>query len=123
MKVKKKPQKTVEEIKIEIGQALARKRRSKNLTQRGVAKKVNLAPSSYSDYERGENLVPIDKLIILADFYGCSIDSLIGRDITKFEHKIYNNAIDDVINLLNKNKKKEEKESGREQQNNRSCET
>lgn len=35
--------------------------------------------SLYSKYERGERPIPIDIINKLADFYGTSVDYLIGR--------------------------------------------
>ena len=48
-------------------------RKSRNLTQSAVAYKLNLSLSRISAYENGEN-IPCDVLIILAKYYGVSID-------------------------------------------------
>ena len=51
-------------------------RKSRNLTQSAVAYKLNLSLSRISAYENGEN-IPCDVLIILAKYYGVSIDYIL----------------------------------------------
>jgi transcriptional regulator with XRE-family HTH domain len=38
-----------------------------------------MSQTGYSKYERGENDIPTDILIRLADFYETSVDYLLGR--------------------------------------------
>ena len=38
---------------------------------------------SYSDYENGRINVPVDMLIKIADYYGVSLDYLVGRSDIK----------------------------------------
>ncbi len=45
-----------------------------------LAAYLNVKPNTYSDYERGKINIQIDTLIQLADFYGVSLDYLVGRD-------------------------------------------
>lgn len=54
-------------------------REDRDLKQREIAEYLLCDQSLYSKYERGERPVPIDILNKLADFYGTSIDYLIGR--------------------------------------------
>ncbi|MCR5150803.1 MAG: helix-turn-helix domain-containing protein [Clostridiales bacterium] len=59
-------------------------RRMHDLTQAQIAKYLNMNQNSYSHYETGENRVPVDVLIKLADLYGTSVDYLLERtDETK----------------------------------------
>ena len=59
-------------------------REDHDLSQEELAKEVGLTQRSYSYYERGENTVPPEVLSKLADFYGTSVDYLLGRtDQTK----------------------------------------
>ena len=54
--------------------------REKNkLSQKDVAKILNTTPQQYSKYELGLQLIPIDRLCILADYYQVSLDYLVGR--------------------------------------------
>ena len=54
-------------------------REDRDLNQTAVAKMLGMPQTGYSKYETGENDVPTDILIKLADFYGVSVDYLLGR--------------------------------------------
>ena len=51
----------------------------KGLTQKEVAEYLNVKQNTYSQYEIGVLNYPIDVLMMLADFYGVSVDYLLGR--------------------------------------------
>ena len=55
-------------------------REDNDSTQKELAKYLNIDQSTYSDYERGEISIPIEQFIKIADFYGVSLDYLVGRD-------------------------------------------
>lgn len=48
-------------------------------TQRQIAEYLNIKQNTYSQYEIGVLNYPIDVLMKLADFYGVSVDYLLGR--------------------------------------------
>lgn len=54
-------------------------REDRDLNQTQVAKTLNMSQTGYSKYETGENDVPTGILIKLADFYGVSIDYILGQ--------------------------------------------
>ena len=54
-------------------------REDKDLNQTEVAKMLGMSQTGYSKYETGENDIPTDILIKLADFYDVSIDYLLNR--------------------------------------------
>lgn len=54
-----------------------------NLNQEEVAKILKIQQQNYSRYELGNVAIPIEKLEILANYYGTSIDYLIGRTDVK----------------------------------------
>ncbi len=54
-------------------------REDKDLTQQKIAGILMCDQSLYSKYERGEREIPLALLIKLADFYGTSLDYLVGR--------------------------------------------
>lgn len=54
-------------------------REDRDLNQTTVAKMLGMSQTGYSKYETGENDVPTDILIKLADFYNVSVDYLLGR--------------------------------------------
>ena len=53
-------------------------RDDRRITQKEIAKLLNTTQQQYSKYEIGIQMIPVEKLIILADFYHTSIDSLFG---------------------------------------------
>ena len=53
-------------------------RKSKQETQSIVAKNNNLSQALYSFYEKGGNM-PIETILKLADYFGCSIDYLLDH--------------------------------------------
>lgn len=54
-------------------------REDKDLTQEKIAKILGMSQTGYSKYETGENDIPTNILIALADFYGTSVDYILGR--------------------------------------------
>ncbi|MBQ4429600.1 MAG: helix-turn-helix transcriptional regulator [Clostridia bacterium] len=54
-------------------------REDSDLTQQQVAEMLMCDQSLYSKYERGEREIPLRLLIILAEYYGVSLDYLVCR--------------------------------------------
>lgn len=54
-------------------------REDHDLKQKDLAKILNISQRTYSHYENGTRKIPLDILITLADYYGCSVDYLLGR--------------------------------------------
>ena len=52
-------------------------------TQKQIAQYLNIKQNTYSQYELGVLNYPIDVLMNLADFYGVSVDYLLGRTEVK----------------------------------------
>ena len=57
-------------------------RKGKDLNQAQIAAVLRISQRGYSKYETGENDIPTQVLLRLADFYGVSVDYLLGRDET-----------------------------------------
>ena len=53
-------------------------REDKDLKQKDIAKMLNVAQTTYSDYENGKINMPTSILIKLAELYNTSIDYLLG---------------------------------------------
>ena len=62
---------------------LKQHREMNGLTQAEVAQATGLNQSSISRWEEGKRSPSIEYCIILADFYGISIDDLVGHEIKK----------------------------------------
>lgn len=54
-------------------------REDKDLRQREIAEILNVSQTTYSCYESRELDIPSAALIKLADFYGVSVDYILGR--------------------------------------------
>ena len=53
-------------------------RNDRGLTQEDVAKILHLSQNTYSQYEIGTTRYPLDAVVTLAEFYGVSVDYLVG---------------------------------------------
>ena len=89
----------------------------KNIKQQDLAKALNVTKQSVSNWENNKRLPDINTLIQLADFYNCSLDYLVGRDLKEDNLKTINTLVsdlgpssyDEVISILNILKKTKEK--------------
>ena len=54
-------------------------RERSKLSQANVANAIFIAQNTYSYYENGKRDIPTQTLIRLADFYGVSVDYILGR--------------------------------------------
>lgn len=54
-------------------------REDHDLTQREIGAIIHMSQNQYSVYERGLRIIPVDRLMLLADFYHTSVDYLLGR--------------------------------------------
>ena len=54
-------------------------REDRDLKQKEIAAMLNISQNTYSQYDTGVIELPASTLIKLADFYGVSIDYLLGR--------------------------------------------
>lgn len=53
-------------------------REDRDLKQRNVAEFLNCSQRVYSNYELGQRDIPTDILIKLSEFYGVSVDYILG---------------------------------------------
>ncbi|MDD6704531.1 MAG: helix-turn-helix transcriptional regulator [Clostridiaceae bacterium] len=73
-------------------------REDRDLTQTQIAKILGMSQTGYSKYETGENDLPTSILIKLSDYYGVSIDYILGMTD---EPKRYP-AIKDFNDIINR---------------------
>lgn len=55
-------------------------RKKKGVTQQAVADYLGVHRVSYTDFENGKTNIKPDYLVKLADYFGVSVDALLGRD-------------------------------------------
>ena len=58
-------------------------REDKDMNQTQIAKLLFTSQTVYSRYERGVLTIPVEHLLILADFYGVYTDYILGRTNNK----------------------------------------
>ena len=54
-------------------------REDADLSQKQVAEILHIQQTVYSRYERGYQTIPVEHLLVLADYYHVSADYLLGR--------------------------------------------
>lgn len=64
----------------EIGLRLKEIRMKSNYTQGNMAKKIGIARYTIAKYESGDMMPSAQTLIDIADFYGVSVDYILGRE-------------------------------------------
>ena len=64
-------------------EAIRNLRIDSSYTQKQIAEMLHIKQNTYSQYEIGVLNYPVDVLIKLADFYGVSVDYLLGRTKNK----------------------------------------
>ena len=56
------------------------------LTQQKVADLLHIGQRTYADYESGKTRIPIDNILILAQYYNVSMDYITGASNIKTEY-------------------------------------
>lgn len=88
---------TEQEIKANFSKNLINLRKSRKLTQLGLAEKLNYSDKSVSKWECGDVLPDVTTFKMIADFFGVSVDKLISGDATK---KLSQKTSRTIITLL-----------------------
>lgn len=74
----------------------------KHLTQADVASYLGIARNTYTQYEQGLHKVPPEILCKLADFFGVSVDELLGRTPQLFDDaRVPKTEVQDLFDRLN----------------------
>jgi transcriptional regulator with XRE-family HTH domain len=62
-------------------------REDSDLTQTQIGAAINIPQRTYAYYESGQRMIPPNVLCDLADFYGVSVDFILGRTNNKKTNK------------------------------------
>lgn len=73
----------MENLNFIIGKNLQILRKKNKLTQIELAEKLNYSDKAISKWEKGESLPPIDVFYKLSQFYGISLDRIVGEEKIK----------------------------------------
>lgn len=85
-----------------FGEEIKRIRKTAGYTQSEVAKATGIPQNTISWIEADKGIANIYQCLLLADFYGISIDELIGRDYQK-KHITINDSFNNSNNSGNFN--------------------
>lgn len=74
-------------------------REERKINMRQAAKALGIPYTTYISYEKGDREPNSEMLIVLADFYNCSIDYLVGRSEDRIDDSVLDkaNAIEDDV--------------------------
>jgi transcriptional regulator with XRE-family HTH domain len=75
-------------------------RNSRNLSQDALAKKIGTAQQTYGHWETGRTEPDHATLIRIADFFGVSIDYLLGREATPTSNMQKTNLSPEDLDLI-----------------------
>jgi len=75
-------------MRITLAQNLRKLRRDRDLTQEELAGFLGISYQAISKWERDEGYPDITMLPVLANYFGITVDALIGNDITSREEQI-----------------------------------
>lgn len=74
----------------------------KHLTQADVANYLGIARNTYTQYEQGLHKIPPEILCKLADFFGVTVDELLGRTPQLFDDaRVPKTEVQDLFDRLN----------------------
>lgn len=66
-----------------IGFNLKNHRKATNTSQEEIAKATGFSQQALSTWENNQKIPTVEKCAILADFYGITIDELVGHEVKK----------------------------------------
>lgn len=82
-----------------IGATLSDLRKKSGLTQKEFAQIFNVSEDAISHYEQGINLINIELLCKIADYFQVSADYLLGRSLGKFDYSKLNDKLSQDMTL------------------------
>lgn len=68
---------------MKYNEQIRRIREDNGLTQQRVADLLHVGQRTYSDYESGKTRIPVDSLLLLAEYYNVSMDYITGASNIK----------------------------------------
>ena len=68
-------------MKNTIGNNIKKLRKESGITQEQIASKLCISRQALSNYEAGKRIPDIYELIVLADLFEVSLDTIVGRKI------------------------------------------
>ena len=86
---------------LQYGERIARLREENGLTQEELSLKIGISRAALSHYEKNRRQPDYDIIRKLADFFGVSVDYVLGHtDIRETPESVINNALQDDPELM-----------------------
>ena len=76
-----------------FGELLAELRQDRHLTQEQLGKEIYVTAGTISNYENDVHFPDVEKLIVLADYFGVTIDYLLGRCSVNLSPDVFDKPI------------------------------
>ena len=73
---------------MELEYRLVELRKEKNLSQEKLAEKLYVSRQTISNWERGKTYPDINSLLLIATYFGISLDNLIKGDVNIMKHQV-----------------------------------
>jgi transcriptional regulator with XRE-family HTH domain len=74
---------------LDIGKKIRELRQSKKLTQKDLAKILNVTPQAISKWERNESNPDIQTILKLSDYFNVSVDEILGKKNRTFFENLF----------------------------------
>ena len=81
---------------VKLGIKIKELRLKNHLKQNELAEELGLTPATLARYEKGQKRMSIDTLQVSADYFGTTMDDLLGNEYAKDQSTTY----DKVVNLI-----------------------
>lgn len=65
------------ETQMSIGENIRLKRESNQVSQKALAEVLGIAENTVASWEKGKNVPPSDKVVVMAKFFHCSTDEIL----------------------------------------------
>lgn len=76
-----------------FGELLAQLRQDRRMTQAELGRVIFVSAGTISNYEKGVHYPDVEKLIKLADFFGVTVDYLLGRTESKLPPDVFEQIV------------------------------
>lgn len=77
----------------QFGELLAELRQDRRLTQKELANILYVTDGTISNYENGVHLPDVDKLVSIADYFGVTVDYLLGRCSSSLSPDVFDEPV------------------------------
>ena len=72
-----------------FGENLKKIRQAKNVSRKQLAEILGMNENAYGGYERGDNIIPLDKLFKLADYLKTPIGDFLGGNVKNADNAVF----------------------------------